>query len=189
MKQKNMNRSPEFTQNPQKELIVTEGKWGDVPWQFVATEQQPPSELCTAAFCILIDGDKLILVEHSSRGYEFTGGHIDHDEDIAQTVSREVSEESKAIIDAPTFFGYKKVSPAEPIPLRDDPSRFYPFPHSYVPYYFARVIRFSDDVELAQDVKAVRSATYDEACKLLEPGHNHDKILSYLLDMGLISLQ
>lgn len=130
-----------------------------------------------------------MLVEHNSRGYEFTGGHINSNEAITVTVSREVREESRAIIDKPSFFGYKKVSPPQPIPRRDNPSLFYPFPNSYIPYYFSEATQLLENETFTDDIKSVRLATYEEALELLQPGHNHDKILNYLLDSKLINLR
>jgi len=170
------------------EAIVTEGKWGEVPWQFVVNTQEPSIELCTAVFCIVTYQGKLVLVEHNTRGHEFTGGHVDPNEEISATVAREVREESRAIISKPQFFGYKKVSPKEPIPHRDDPSKYYPFPHSYVPYYFAEATELLENEAFTPDIKSIRLADYEEALNLLQPGHNHDKILSYLVDHGFIDV-
>ena len=82
----------------------------------------------------------------------------------------------------------KKVSPKEPIPHRDDPSKYYPFPHSYVPYYFAEATELLENEAFTPDVKSVRLVDYEEALNLLQPGHNHDKILSYLVDHGFIDV-
>lgn len=174
------------TQPKSSGKMVTEGRWGEVPWQFLAQVQEPSIELCTAAFCIVTHKGKLVLVEHSSRGHEFTGGHVDPNETITETVIREIREESRAVIDSPQFFGYKRVSPAQPIAHRDDPNKFYPFPHSYVPYYFAEASEILEDDDFTSDIKSVRLASYQDALSLLQPGHNHDKILSYLIANGLI---
>src|SRR3972149_11794246 len=101
------------------EAIVTEGKWGEVPWQFVVNTQEPSIELCTAVFCIVTYQGKLVLVEHNTRGHEFTGGHVDPNEEISATVAREGRGEGRAVISKPQFFGYKKGFPKETIPHRD----------------------------------------------------------------------
>src|SRR6185369_17452034 len=163
-----MSKSLGFAPQTSPELVVTEGRWGEVPWQFVVNGPEPEAALCTAAFCIVTYQGKLVLVEHNSRGYEFTGGHVDPDEDIGTTVTREVGEEARATIDHPQFFGYKKVSPLEPIPHRDKQGEFYPFPHSYVPYYFAEATSL-EDIAPAADIKSIRLATYEEALGLLQP--------------------
>lgn len=169
-------------------MKVIEGKWGDVPWEFIADEHEPDLELCTAAFCIVTHQGKLVLVEHHSRGYEFTGGHVDPQEKIADTVIREIREESRVVIKSSRFFGYKKVSPLKPIPHRDKPGQFYPFPHSYIPYYVADAIEILDSEEFTPDIKSVRLATYEEGLALLEPGQSHEKILNYLVAKNFIQI-
>ena len=161
--------------------LVTQGNWNNIPWQFMADSVMPDLTLSTAAFCIVTFQGKLVLVEHHSRGFEFSGGHVDPEENILDTVIREVREESRAIITNPIFFGYKQISPAEPIPHRDKPGHFYPFPHSYIHYYWAEASHLDESEPLAADVKSVRLADYEEALQLLEPGHNHDKILDFLV--------
>jgi ADP-ribose pyrophosphatase YjhB (NUDIX family) len=184
--EQNMSKKLGLQPKTNSEVMVTEGKWGEIPWQFFARVQEPAIELCTAAFCIVTYKGKLVLVEHSSRGHEFTGGHVDPNETIANTVAREVREESRAVISEPQFFGYKKVSPPQPIAHRDNPNLFYPFPHSYVPYYFAEASEILEHEDFTSDIKSVSLANYAEALTLLQPGHNHDKILSYLVNNRLI---
>ncbi|GEM_PF-2935269 len=173
-------------------FILMNGEWQDgTPWQFVATpssENFPNPSLCTAAFCVVTYQEKLVVVEHTKRGIELPGGHVDPDEEIPRTVEREVLEESGARVLQPTFFGYKKVSPANPIPHRDDQSKFYPFPHSFVPYYFCEAAEMLN-VPLAADVKAVHLVTLQEARQLFTPGQNHHVIIQHLLQQGVIRLQ
>lgn len=169
--------------------VVTTGMWGNVPWRFIASSQEPDPRLCDAAFCIITYQGKVILTEHKTRGYEFTGGHIESGENAITAVVREAREEGSAVINAPLFFGYKKVSPPTPVPHRDDPSRYYPFPHSYVPYYFAVATRIVEDAELPADIASIRLASYVESLELLRTDQNHDKILSHLVTNGLIVLE
>lgn len=191
MKGLEFEKDMSIQQNSQKKVapdVITQGKWGEVPWQFVVDTNQPDISLCSAAFCIVTYQGKLVLVEHGFRGYEFTGGHVDPNEEIATTVAREVREESRAVIAEPKYFGYKKVSPTHPIPHRDNPNDFYPFPHSYVPYYFADASELLENEVFTSDIKSVRLVTYEEALQLLQPGHNHEKILDYLVQNQLINI-
>ncbi len=165
--------------------VITSGSWGEIPWEFHVQVEMPQSELCTAAFCIVTFDSKLVLVEHEERGLEFAGGHIDHPETAAETVKREVLEQSGAVIKNPVFFGYKKISPAKPILYRDDPKKSYPFPHSYVPYFYAEASEVLD-VQLTPDVKRVALVSFDDAVKLLAPTHNHNKVLEFLIEEKLI---
>jgi 8-oxo-dGTP pyrophosphatase MutT (NUDIX family) len=172
--------------------VVTQGEWaGGIPWQFFAAfpnESIPAHELCTAAFCVVTYHNRLVIVEHVSRGFELPGGHIDPDEAIANTVEREVREEVGARINSPQFFGYKRVSPPAPIPHRDNPNLFYPFPHSYVPYFYAEAIELFN-IPLASDVKQVKIVSLDEAKSLFAPGHNHHHIVEDLIKQKAITLK
>lgn len=177
--------------NASQEHIITTGEWaGGVPWQFIASKDQeslPTLEDCTAAFCVVTYKEKLVIVEHKKRGWELPGGHIDLDEAVSKTVEREVREEVGASIQPPQYFGYKKVFPKERVPHRDKPGMFYPFPHSYVPYFYAEAIELFN-IPLADDVIAVRTVSFQEAQLLFTAGQNHHAIVEYLLQKGAITL-
>jgi 8-oxo-dGTP pyrophosphatase MutT (NUDIX family) len=170
-------------------ILITEGKWGETPWQFFADHNPPDTSLCTATFCIVTFQEKIVLVKHTSRGYEFPGGHIDYNEHPTETVRREIREEAGIIIKQPIYFGYKKVSPAEPIPHRDNPSKIYPFPHSYTLYYFAEAEEIMRNIELTSDVIATKIVNLNEAKELLAIEQNHHVIMEYLLNNQLIKLK
>lgn len=176
------------THTDAKYQVITNGAWGDIPWEFIADSVEPEAKLCTAAFCIVTYESKLVLVKHGSRGYEFAGGHIDPYESADEAVRREVLEESGALV-SPQFFGYKKVSPAQPIYHRDQPDTPYPFPHSYIPYYFAEADELLLGTELAADVEGIYLATLAEAYQLLAPDHNHEKIIEFLIEKNLITVE
>lgn len=171
------------------DMVITAGMWGNVPWEFIVSPREPDSRLCDAAFCVVTYQGKVILTEHKTRGYEFTGGHIEPGESIATAVIREAREEGGAIIDAPRFFGYKKVSPPRPMPHRSVPGRYYPFPHSYLPYYFAEASSLVKGTELPEDIASIRLVSHTEALELLQPDQNHDKILDYLVANRLIVIE
>lgn len=170
------------------EMVIAEGKWGETPWKFIASTEVPDLDLCTAAFCIVTYQGRLVLVEHASRGYEFTGGHVDQNESILDAVVREVREEGCAVIREPRLFGYKKVSPEQPIPHRDNTGGFYPFPHSYTPYYHAEALELLDNDHMS-DIKGIRLAEYQEALSLLQPTQKHNLLLDYLMTNKLITLK
>jgi len=170
-------------------VLVTMGEWNSITWKFFAGVYSPEIELCTAAFCIVTFKKRLVLVKQKNRGYEFAGGHVDSNEAIIDTVIREVREESQAVIETPIFFGYKEISPEKPIPHRDKPDQFYPFPNSYIPYFYAEAQQLLKNQPLADDVESIRLTTFDEAKGLLKPGHNHDLILAYLVDSELINVR
>ena len=187
----NLKSRGEQKEKLSSQSVITSGEWtGGVPWQFIVTppEGLPALELCTAAFCVVTFQGKLVIVEHVSRGFELPGGHVNPDEEIANTVEREVLEEIGASIRSPRYFGYKRVSPPEPIPHRDDPTSFYPFPNSYVPYFYAEAVELFD-TELTSDVRGVKVVTFAEAKAHFAPGHNHHHIVQHLITTGAIEVQ
>lgn len=168
----------------QGDLLITSGEWaGGITWDFFSCQsnrEMPELSLCTAAFCVVTYQGKLLIVEHANRGFELPGGHVDPEEQLSLTVQREVLEEVGARILSPEYFGYKRVSPPKPIPHRDDPTKYYPFPHSFVPYFVAEAVELFD-IPLASDVKGTKLVTFEEAAQLFAPGHNHDKIVRQAL--------
>jgi 8-oxo-dGTP pyrophosphatase MutT (NUDIX family) len=164
-----------------KSFLLTEGQWVDkTPWQFIVSQKEPNPALCTAVFNVTTYKGKLLLVQNKTRGWELPGGHIDEGEQLKEALEREVLEETGAVIKNPKIFGHKKISPHQPVPYRDRPGMFYPFPHSYVPYYFAEASEIFD-TPLAPDVIGMRAVGLEEAKKLLAVGHNHDEIIEHLV--------
>lgn len=170
------------------EFVLTENAWDvNTPWKFVVSLNKPDSELCTAAFCVVTYKQQLLLVQNKHRDWELPGGHIDEGEELEKALMREALEESGAVIEDLTMFGYKVVLPSFPIPHRDKPGQSYPFPRSYVPYFYTNV----DEVlntELAPDIKDRKLVGFAEAKRMLAPGHSHDKIIEYLVNSGLINI-
>ncbi len=74
-----------------------------------------------------------------------------------------------------------------PIPHRDKEGAFYPFPYSYVPYYYAEASEILD-LKLAPDIIGIQFVNFNEAKRMLAPGHNHDKILEYLIKSRSINI-
>lgn len=170
------------------EFVLTEAKWDDnTPWKFIVSKEKPDPNLCTAAFCVTSHNGALLLIQNKNRGWEIPGGHIDDGEEIERALIREVMEETGAVIENPQMFGYKMVLPASPIPHRDKKGSFYPFPSSFVPYYYAEASEILG-LKLAPDVIGIKFANFSEAKSILAPGHNHDKILEYLVKSGVINI-
>lgn len=168
-------------------FVLSEGRWGEnISWQFIVSTKQPNKELCTAVCCITTFENKLLLVRNK-RGWECPAGHINADESLEQAVSREVKEETCAIIDTPQIFGYKKLTALKPVLRSDTPDLFYPFPYSYVVFYHANVVGFSDE-QRTKDVEEIKFANYDEAKELLAVRGQYENVLEYLLENKKINL-
>lgn len=168
------------------EFVLTEGVWDEnTPWKFIVSNKEPPPDLCTAAFCVAVSDGKILLVQQRDRDWELPGGHIDEGEEIEGALIRETLEESGAVVENLRMFGYKLVLPSSPVPHRETPGKFYPFPRSYVPYYYAQATEILN-VRLSPDVIGSRVVSFNEAKTMLSPGHNHDKILEHLVTTNLI---
>lgn len=169
-----------MTNKENGELVLSEGRWGEnISWQFVASTEQPKRELCTAVCCITTFDNKLLIVKNK-RGWECPAGKIKSDESLEQAAAREVREETRALISRPQLFGYKRLTAIEQVPRVDEPTLFYPFPNSYVVFFYADVITFSDE-PLAGDIEEVKLASYGEAKELLATGRQYENVLEYLL--------
>lgn len=170
------------------EFVLTQAAWSEgVPWKFIVSKEMPDLNLCTAAFCVVSYQGAILLINNVKRGWEIPGGHIDEGEKIEQALTREVLEETGAVIANPQIFGYKLVLPKSPIPHRDKKGSFYPFPYSFVPYYYTEASEILN-VGLAPDITSIKHASLSEAKIMLAPGHDHDKIIDYLYQSGAINI-
>jgi len=116
---------------------LREGNWGDqIKWEFFASESEPPTELTTAVFCVAIDPAGKVVLARSKRGWGLIGGHIEDNESPIEALIRESQEEGGFTPDSPKMFAYKKVISSQPIE-HQKPGRQYPYPISYLAYYWA----------------------------------------------------
>ncbi|MDB5185176.1 MAG: hypothetical protein JWN38_984 [Candidatus Saccharibacteria bacterium] len=114
------------------------GNWGEtMSWEFRASAELPPTELCTGAFCVAITGDEKIVLMEAKRGWGLLGGHKeDDDATLAATAIREAQEEGGFTPDDLNLFGHLRITSTEPAP-RPGGVGSYPFPESYLVYYWA----------------------------------------------------
>jgi len=117
--------------------MIDSGRWNDnVSWELHEATEVPPLELCTAVFCIAIaEVDKIVLTK-VARGWSLLGGHIEDNETALDALVRESQEEGGFTPHNPQLFAYKKLTSRVPV-VHQDPTKMYPFPTSYMLYYWA----------------------------------------------------
>lgn len=120
--------------------------WGDesVQWELYHSNTLPNRKDCTAVFCVAITGDDKIVLARENRGWGMIGGHVDGDETLEQALARECLEEGGFTVINPRLFGYRKIIATKSV-THQDPGRSYPFPISYIAYYYDE-----NDQELAK---------------------------------------
>ena len=150
-----------------QQMPVETGTWSDiVSWEFYLSSELPPAELCTAVFCVAITPEGKVVLSRPERGWGMLGGHIEEGETLEAALVREAQEEGGFMPVNPHLFGYKKIIHSEPVP-HQLPGKFYPFPHSYIVYYWATTD--TPIVEhFGEEVLESGSFSVDEA-KLLAP--------------------
>jgi 8-oxo-dGTP diphosphatase len=111
----------------------------DVEWlpkphelTLMATAEMPPAELCTSAYVLAFDGDRLLMSD-LDRGIDIPGGHIDAGEEPEAAMRREAKEETGATIGAATLFAVQKITLKGPKP----DGYAYPYPESYQLMYLS----------------------------------------------------
>src|SRR4051812_39205741 len=114
---------------------VATGSWGEnVSWELYETSILPPLELCTAVMCVAVTGKKIVLA-CSERGWGMLGGHIEHGETLEAALRREALEEGGFAIERYGLFAVRKITAK--VEGDGRPGMTYPFPTSYMTYYWA----------------------------------------------------
>jgi 8-oxo-dGTP diphosphatase len=112
----------------------------------------------TTVHGFFLDGDKLLLVKHRTRGWEVPGGHVDTGESVEVAMRRELQEEAQMKCGKINCLGYLKKIALEDAPLNCD----YPHPLSYCVFFSARVAEKMPFLGDSSIVDA-RFFTFDEA--------------------------
>lgn len=137
-------------------------QWGNegVDWELYESANIPSIQGCTAAYCVALDADNRVVLVQENRGWGLPGGHVEDGESIVQTLERECLEEAGLIVKQPILFAYRKIIATEPV-THPTPGKAYPFPISYIAYYWARrdaaLLSHTDE-----EVLAVRSYSAEE---------------------------
>lgn len=116
--------------------VIGKGAWGDnLAWEVYETTTPPPAELCTAVMCVAVREGKVVLAR-SVRGWGMLGGHIEDGESLEEALKREALEEGGFRIDNYGQFAVRKIVAKTPV-SHERSSKAYPFPVSYITYYWA----------------------------------------------------
>ena len=108
--------------------------------QIVLSSHLPPQELVSTALAIAFAGDRLLMTNLISRGWDIPGGHIEPGEYPEEAVRREVYEETGATLGPLYLLGYQRLRLLGPRPA----SYSYPYPDCYQAFYSAQVIALND---------------------------------------------
>ena len=103
--------------------------------QVVLTSQLPPRELVTTALAVAFAGDRLLMTNLRSRGWDIPGGHVELGEQPEESVRREVYEEAGARLGSMRLLGYQRLRLLGPQPA----GYRYPYPDCYQAFYWAQV--------------------------------------------------
>lgn len=116
--------------------LLQVGNWGEnVSWELHKTTTPPPKDLCTAVMCVAIFKNKIVL-SCSERGWGIVGGHVEDGESLEEALRREALEEGGFVIDEYKLFAVRKITAKVATP-HQRPGQTYPFPTSYMAYYWA----------------------------------------------------
>ena len=120
--------------------LLSTGSWGGgINWEIFGSQNMPPAELITAVFCVaIIEGE--VVLARSKRGWGLLGGHIEDNESQKDALVREAREEGGFTPLEVQMFAYRKVTATKPV-QHQDASKHYPFPVSYLVYYWATTDR------------------------------------------------
>ncbi|TMV50133.1 NUDIX domain-containing protein [Paenibacillus mesophilus] len=112
----------------------------------VVTAQLPDEKHITGAFVLAFLGNELVLTQLKERGWDIPGGHLEPGESPVEAMKRELYEEAGAVVDRCGLLAYEEITL-----LGDKPAQYkYPYPDSYMVFYWATVSRLDDLPESAE---------------------------------------
>lgn len=151
--------------------------------KFILSDTLPDTRLVTSVIAVLRYQHQFILVEHKDRGVDFPGGHVEPGETPDTAMRREIQEETGGSVRDMRLFGYLVLSPAAPIARTDRAGEFYPFPHSYLPFYLCHLDTLADADIGDTDILSLKRVDAAQARQLLNQRDPHfGQIIDYVFD-------
>jgi len=148
--------------------LVEAGNWTDeIAWELHESESLPPEADCTAAFCVAIHNDRVVLAKVKTRGWGMLGGHIEPGETVHAAMTREALEEGGFVPYKPQVFAHRKITAKKPA-RHPDGTRNYPFPTSYI-VYFVATTQHELAVPTGLEIEAAKAFHIDEIRQLELP--------------------
>lgn len=152
------------------EKPVAVGAWGNnYTWEILSSVDTPPVELTTAVACVALVGkNEGVVLTRNQRGWEVLAGHIEPGESPKEALCREALEEGGYTVSSATPFGYRKITALER-PLRGSRESAYPYPTSYIAYFYAQT---NSPIGLATGKEIIESKVFtkDELQSLADAG-------------------
>jgi 8-oxo-dGTP diphosphatase len=102
---------------------------------FVRSGWLPPTELTSAAFGLVFDGDAILLARSVDRGWDVPGGHLEPGESAEEAMRREVLEETGVVVGGAWVFAHQLIRLLSPRPE----GYRYPYPEGYQVFFRAEM--------------------------------------------------
>ncbi len=126
------NKNHKFLTNTVDKKVL-EGFWGkNSHWEFYLSSTLPNKKLCTAIFGVPKFQNGILLTK-TARGWELPGGHREKGEEVFETLTREIFEETGFKTQRAIIYGYRKIIVSKILYRKKGES--YPFPISYIPHF------------------------------------------------------
>jgi len=142
-------------------MKILEGHWLEVnlDWELILNNILPSKELISSVVSCCFYKDSILLTK-TVRWWELPWWHIEEWENITQALHREVKEEVWADVISEKLLWHYKLNPDKPIKRSN--WEYYPFPHSYIPFYICECDNLSEFTwEEILEIKLIKISEID----------------------------